>query len=153
MQSDATTVAEYLAALPDDRRSTVTAVRDLVTAAMPEGFVEQMEYGMIAWVVPLATVPDTYNGKPLTYAALASQKSYCSLYLMGLYTGGPGRIDDAALRQRWAGGRRLDLGKSCVRFRDVDDLDAALLAEVIGQWTMAEYAAAAAAAHAGRKGR
>ena len=142
MQSDATTVEEYLAGLPEDRRRIVTEVRDLVRSALPEGFVEQMDYGMIAWVVPFDVVPETYNGHPLTYAALASQKSYVSLYLMGLYTGAGG-IGEDELRARWSGGRRLDMGKSCVRFRSVDDLDAELLREVIGQQTLGEFAAAA----------
>ena len=90
MQSNADTVEEYLASLPEDasyRRS--AQVRDAINEHLPDGYAEQMDWGMISWVVPLETKPDTYNGKPLCYAALASQKQHMAVYLMGLYTDGP----------------------------------------------------------------
>ena len=89
MQSNADTVEEYLASLPEDRRGPVSEVRDVINQHLPEGYVEQMDWGMISWVVPLDLKPDTYNGKPLCYAALASQKQHMSVYLMGMYTDGP----------------------------------------------------------------
>jgi hypothetical protein len=113
-------VAAYLAALPPDRRATVAAVRDVVNRHLPAGFVEGTGYGMFTWSVPLARFPHTYNRQPLGVAALAAHKGRCSLYLMGVY-------GDPAL-ERWfraafaAAGKKLDMGKSCVRFAVADEL-------------------------------
>ena len=85
MYSEARTVDEYLAALPADRREDISKVRDVILASLPEGYAEVMNWGMIAYQVPLEVYPDTYNGKPLMYAALASQKQYMALYLMSIY--------------------------------------------------------------------
>lgn len=119
-QSDATTVEAYLAELPDDRRAAIAAVRDVIVEHLPEGFVEGMQYGMISYYLPLERYPDTYNEQPLAIAALANQKRYMSLYLMGIY----GNEDDAWwFREKWTlSGKRLDMGKSCVRFRKLDDV-------------------------------
>ena len=86
MQSNAATVEDYLASLPPERREPISTIRDVVNEHLPEGYVEQMEWGMVTWVVPLADYPDTYNGKPLSYISLASQKNHMAVYLMGLYT-------------------------------------------------------------------
>ena len=85
VQSDATTVDAYLAELPPDRRVTVEAVRAVVLGHLPDGFTEGMQFGMIGYYIPLERYPDTYNGQPLAIAALANQKRYISLYLMGIY--------------------------------------------------------------------
>ncbi len=87
MKSEAATPAAYIASLTGDRRKPMTEVRRVVRAHVPKGFAEVMSFGMSAWVVPLATYPDRYNGQPLVYAAFASQKNYMSLYLMCIYTG------------------------------------------------------------------
>jgi Domain of unknown function (DU1801) len=120
MRSDAATVEEYLEELPPDRREAIVAVRDIVNAHLPDGFEEGMQFGMISWHVPVARYPDTYNGQGLGIAALASQKNHVALYLMGIYSD----EDDAAwFKQEWrATGQRLDMGKSCVRFRHQDDI-------------------------------
>jgi uncharacterized protein YdhG (YjbR/CyaY superfamily) len=129
--SKASTVAEYLDALPEDRRAALTAVCDVVRANLPEGYVEAMQYGMPSWVVPLDRYPETYNGQPLAIASLASQKQSMSLYLMGVY-------GDAAL-QTWfveryrESGKKLDMGKSCVRFKRLEDLPLALIGETIAK--------------------
>src|SRR4051812_27054558 len=81
----AKTPDDYIASLPDDRRTAVADVRKLVNKHLPAGFAEQMLAGMISWVVPLKRLPKTYNGQPLMYVALAAQKNYCSLYLMSAY--------------------------------------------------------------------
>ena len=139
MQSDAVTVADYLAGLPEERREAVGAVRDTINAHLPEGYVEQMDWGMISWVVPLETCPKTYNGKPLVYAALASQKQHLSVYLMGLYTDGP---ELGWFRQQYADrGMKLDMGKSCVRFKRLDQIPLDVLGEVIGMIPVEEYVA------------
>jgi hypothetical protein len=123
------TVAEYLSSLDPERRAVVSAVRDVVNAAMPDGYDERIEYGMIGWTVPLERYPDTYNRQPLSYAGLAAQKRYYSLYLNCVYSESVAAAD---LRRRWeAGGRRLDMGKSCLRFRRLDDLDLDLVADAV----------------------
>jgi hypothetical protein len=139
MQSDARTVDEYLAELPDDRRAAISAVRDVVLANLPAGFVESMNWGMISYEVPLETFPETYNGQPLSYAAIASQKQHMSVYLMGIY-------GSDTLRERFeadyrATGKRMDIGKSCVRFRKLDDLPLDLVGEAIGAVTLDQYLA------------
>jgi len=129
MRSEAASVDDYLATLPPDRREAIGAVRDLVAASLPDGYVEQMGYGMITWAIPLEEFPDTYNKRPLAIASLASQKNYMSLYLTGCYTDGP---EETRLRERYAdAGKRLDLGKCCLRFRRLDDLLQPAVAEAL----------------------
>jgi len=138
-QSDATTVEQYLAELEPDRRAIVGAVRDVIVANLPAGYVEEMGWGMIAYDVPLSRHPDTYNGKPLMYAALASQQRYCSLYLTAVYAD-PDRRGSFEARYRETG-KRLDMGKSCVRFRSLDGLPLDLVADVIGATPVDEFIA------------
>ena len=144
MQSSAKTVVAYLAELPSDRAELVAEVRALVLDALPEGYEEGMGWGMITWSVPLSVYPDTYNKLPLMYASLGSQKNYVSLYLMCAYAGIG--IGEDEIRARWAGGKALNMGKSCVRFKALGDLDLPLLREVIGQHTAAEFVEVAKAA-------
>ena len=129
MRSEATTVDEYLAELPDDRRVAIETVRDVIIENLPVGYVEEMNWGMISYSVPLETYPDTYNGQPLLYAALASQKNHMAVYLTGVYAD-EDRRDDFLSRYR-ATGKRLDMGKSCVRFRRIDDLPVELIGDTI----------------------
>lgn len=132
-----TTVDEYLAGLPPDRRMAVEAVRDVVRDNLADGFEEGIEFGMIAWYVPLATFPDTYNGRPLGLAALANQKNYIALYLNTVY-GDPDT--ERWFRARWATtGKRLDMGKSCVRFRRLDDLPLEVIGETIARTTVDSF--------------
>lgn len=120
MRSDATTVQQYLVELDPDRRAQVEPVYRAVRDAMPEGYDESMAWGMITWSVPLADYPDTYNGEPLAYVSLAAQKRHNALYLMGLYSDS---AQAQAFRERWTeDGRRLDMGRSCLRFTKVEDL-------------------------------
>ncbi len=84
-KSGAETAEEYLAELTPDRRESIAAVRDVILSHLPTGYVETMQHGMIAYVIPLEEYPVTYNGHPSVYAQLASQKSYMSLYLMNIY--------------------------------------------------------------------
>jgi hypothetical protein len=139
MQGNAATAEEYLAGLPDDRREIVSRVRDTINAHLPDGYVEQMDWGMISWVVPLEDYPDTYNGKPLAYAALASQKNHLSVYLMGLYSDGP---EESWFRQQYAErGLRLDMGKSCVRFKSLDQVQLDVLGGAIERIPVGEFIA------------
>jgi len=137
MRSDAATVEDYLSGLPADRREAIETVRDVIRANLPDGLEETMNWGMIAYEVPLERYPDTYNKKPLMYAALASQKNHMAVYLTGIY------MDDGA-RQEFedayeATGKRLDVGQSCVRFRKLDDLPLGLIGETIGSVGVDEF--------------
>lgn len=118
--SAATTPEEYLDELPEDRREVVEAVRRTILDNLPDGFEEAMTYGMLSYVVPLETFPDTYNGQPLAVISLANQKNHVAAYLMGVYA-------DDAERDRFVDewrstGLKLDMGKSCVRFRRLDQV-------------------------------
>lgn len=131
VSSTATTAEEYLASLPEDRREAVRAVRQVVLDNLPDGFVEGMSHGMLAWYLPLDRFPDTYNGEPLGLAAIASQKNYMSLYLIPVY-GDP--QEEAWFRERYvASGKRLDMGKSCVRFKRLEDLPLDVIGETIAR--------------------
>jgi len=129
MRSEAKTVDEYLAELPDDRRLAIETVRDTILANLPAGFEEVMNWGMITYQVPIETFPDTYNGKPLMYAALASQKNHMAVYLTSVYSL-PGQAEEFEAAYR-ATGKRYDMGKSCVRFRNLDDLPLELIGATI----------------------
>jgi uncharacterized protein YdhG (YjbR/CyaY superfamily) len=133
----AATIDGYLASLEPDRREVVEQVRELVQRAVPEGYEEVLVFGMISWVVPLQRFPDTYNGQPLGYVSLAAQKRHFSLYLMGLYSSVEEELE---FRERWtATGRRLDMGKACLRFRRLEDLDLDLVAEAIASTSVEDY--------------
>jgi hypothetical protein len=139
VRSDATTVEGYLAELPDDRRAAIATVRDVVLAHLPDGFDEVVQYGMLSYVVPLDRYPKTYNGEPLAIASLANQKRYMALYLIGVYGD---EASQAWLRERWAEtGLRLDMGKSCLRFRSLADLDLGIVGEAIGRTSVDEFIA------------
>ncbi len=122
-------VRAYLDGLPHERRAVIEPVFQTVHTAMPEGYELGMGWGMPGWVVPLARFPDTYNGRPLAYASLAAQKNYNSLYLMGLYSDS---AEEAEFARRWReSGLRLDMGKSCLRFRRLEDVDLGIIADTI----------------------
>lgn len=137
MQSAASTVREYLDALPAERRAIVEAVREVILANLDSGFSEAMQYGMIGYAVPHSVFPAGYHcdpKQPLPFAGLASQKNYVSLYLMGLYFGctRDEETDEAKwFREEWAkaGKKKLDMGKSCVRFKTLEEVPL----DVIGQ--------------------
>ena len=135
--SDARTVDEYIAALPDDRREAVAAVRDVVRKNLPDGYREGIQFGMIGWYVPLERFPNTYNGQPLGLAALASQKNHMSLYLNTVY-GDP--ATERGFRERYAAsGKKLDMGKSCVRFKRLEDLPLDVIGETIARADLDRY--------------
>ena len=145
MQSDANTVEEYLASLPEDRRAALEAVRGKILENLPDGYDEVMNWGMITYEVPLETCPDTYNGKPLMYAALGSQKNNMAVYLTGIYMD-EGAREEFEARYRDTG-KRMDMGKSCVRFRKLEDLPLPLIGEAIGQIPADEFVERVKAVH------
>ena len=128
---------QYIAELPPERAAAISAVRDVILEHLPEGYEEQMAWGMLSYVIPLHRYPDTYNGEPLLYAALASQKNYMSLYLNGPYSD-PDKLAEFQERYR-ATGKRLDMGKSCVRFTTLDQLPRDLVADEIASMTVDDY--------------
>jgi hypothetical protein len=137
MRSDANTVEQYLLDLPDDRRHAIEAVRSVILENLPDGYEEAMNWGMISYQVPLTRHADTYNGQPLMLAALASQKNHMAVYLTGVYA-------DDANRRRFVRayeetGKRMDIGKSCVRFRRLEDLPLDLVGEAIAAFSVEEF--------------
>ena len=143
MKSDAPTVDAYLEELPEDRREAIAAVRSVILEHLPDGFEEGMQYGMIGYYVPLDRFPDTYNGQPLSVAGLASQKRHMALYMMGVYGS-----DYAWLRERWeATGHKLNMGKSCVTFRRLDDVPLEVVGEAIARTSVDDLIAAHEARH------
>ncbi len=149
MQSKAKNVYDYLAALTDDQRTEIGKVRRVILDNLPAGYVERMEYGMIGYAVPLEIYPDTYNGQPLGVAALAAQKKYNSVYLMGVY--GDKATERWFLSEYKKSRKRLDMGKSCVRFRRADDLPLDLIGKTIARISVADFVAMAKAARDGRR--
>ena len=137
MQSKATTVDEYLEGLDDDRRDAINTVREVVLENLPDGYEEMMLFGMITYAIPLSIFPDTYNKQPLMYAALASQKRHMALYLTNVY--GDGSLEEWFRERYKATGKRLDMGKSCVRFRKLDDLPLDLVGETIAMTPIDEF--------------
>lgn len=137
MRSDAATVDEYLAGLPEERREAIGTVRDVILSNLPEGYEEAMRWGMIAYEVPLAVQPDTYNGQPLMYAALASQKNHMAVYLTGVYADDQAR--ESFLDAYRATGKRLDMGKSCIRFRKLEHLPLEVIGEAVGRYPVPEF--------------
>lgn len=165
MQSAAGSVSEYLGSLTDERRAIVGAVRAVILANLDSGYSETMQYGMIAYAVPHSVFPAGYHcdpAQPLPFAALASQKNYVSLYLMGLYVGNTAdRETEEVLwfRQAWAatGKKQLDMGKSCVRFKQLEDVSLEVIGEAIRRMPASlyieRYLEATTAAKRGRPGR
>ena len=149
MQSDAPTVKAYLESLPEDRRAALAKVRAVIRKHLPAGFKETMLYGMIGYGVPLSRYPDTYNGQPLCIAGLASQKSGMSLYLMNVY-GDP--ETERWFKAAWAkSGKKLDMGKSCVRFKRVEDLPLEVVGAAVGRTSLEDFVARYEARRRGKK--
>ena len=139
MRSDAGTVDEYMAELSDDRRAALAEVRETILAHLPEGYEEVMNWGMVTYQVPLDVYPDTYNEQPLMYAALASQKNHMAVYLSAIYShaGARDRFESAYK----ATGKRFDVGKSCVRFKKVEDLPLDVIGTAIRSLSVDDFIA------------
>lgn len=128
VSSQAKTPEAYLKELPADKRHVVAKVRDVILANLPEGYQESMTWGMLSYEVPLEIYPETYNQKPLAYMALAAQKHYFALYLMGAYS--DPRQARRLKRAFERAGKKLNMGKSCLRFRALDDLPLDVIGEI-----------------------
>jgi hypothetical protein len=148
MQSKATTVDQYLASLPPDRRAAIETVRKVVLANLDKtGFEEGMTYGMIGYYVPHRVYPAGYHcdpKQPLPFANLASQKNHMALYMMGLYVGGGPNGASSPIatwfQEAWKKtGKKLDMGKACIRFKKTDDLALDVIGEAVRRMTAAKY--------------
>ncbi|MBC7844529.1 MAG: DUF1801 domain-containing protein [Gemmatimonadaceae bacterium] len=141
VSSKETSPAAYLAGLPADRRAVVEAVRNVVKKRLPAGYVESMNWGMLCYEIPLSRYPDTYNKQPLMYIALAAQKNNYALYMQGV-AGFPDvrdRLSDAYT----AAGRKFDMGGSCLRFKQLDELPLALIGDIVASTSVEQRIAAA----------
>ena len=137
VKSKAETVEQYLAELPDDRRDAIAEIREVILENLPAGYVEGMNWGMISYEIPLELFPDTYNGQPLSYVGLASQKNHMAVYLMSVY--GSPETEEWFRREYEASGKKLDMGKSCVRFSSIDQLPLDLIGEVVAGTSVDDY--------------
>ncbi|MCH7871081.1 MAG: DUF1801 domain-containing protein [Planctomycetes bacterium] len=142
MQSKAKTVDEYLAELPADRRKAIKAVREVILKNLPKGYEEVMQSGAIGYVIPHSVYPPGYHcnpKQPLPFASIASQKNHMSIYLMGVY------IDsdhEAWFREAWLKtGKKLDMGKSCIRFKKLDDLPLKVIGQAIKKVPVKKFVA------------
>ena len=158
MISKARTVDEYLDELAADRRAAIQAVRQVILKNLGEGYEEGMQYGMIGYYVPHGIYPAGYHcdpKQPLPFASLASQKNHMAVYLMCLYGGAD---QEAWFRQEWAKtGKKLDMGKSCIRFKKLEDLPLELIGKSIARVPVktfiARYESAAAKVRCTKKPR
>ena len=137
MHSKAITVEQYLNELPNERKEALSIVRQIIVENIPDGYDEVMNWGMITYEVPLETYPNTYNGKPLMYAALASQKNHMSVYLTGCYMSLD--VRDKFEKAYKKSGKRFDAGKSCIRFKKVNDLPLELLGKTIASMDVNKF--------------
>jgi len=129
VKSRASTPEAYIAELSPERRQIVAEVRQVILGNLPEGYEEGVQYGMISYHIPLDRYPETYNKQPLAVATLASQKNYMSLYLLGVCYEPE---TERRFKERFANsGKKLDMGKSCVRFRKLEDLPLEVIGEAI----------------------
>ena len=142
MKSNAADVEIYLASLPEDRRAAISAVREVILANLPKGYEECMSCGMIGYVVPHSIYPAGYHCDPrlpLGYANLGSQKNHMSLHLMTVY-GDPAM--EQWFRKAWqATGKKLDMGKACVRFKKLEDVPLEVIGQIIARVPVKAYIA------------
>jgi Domain of unknown function (DU1801) len=135
-----TTVEQYLASLPTDRRTALAQVRDTINRHLPPGYQETYQYNLISWIVPASRLAATYNGQPLALACLGSQKRHMALYLMCVY--GSSELG-AWFRDAYrVTGKKLDMGKSCLRFTSIDALALDVVGEAISRVSVDTYVAA-----------
>lgn len=138
MRSDAKTIQQYLAEMPPERREAIEKVRETILKKnLPSGYEEALNWGMITYQVPLEVYPDTYNKKPLMYAALANQKNHMAVYLTAIYM--DEKLNQDFEKSYRETGKRYDVGKSCVRFRKLDDLPLPVIADNIRSMEMDEF--------------
>ena len=138
VKSRAATVEEYLESLPEDRRAVVAAVREVILKNLPKGYQETMNWGVISYEIPLSRYPTTYNKQPLMYAGLAAQKNYFAVYVM---TACSPELEAWFRAEFKKAGKKLDMGKCCVRFRKLDELPMHVIGQLIARTPPEKYIA------------
>lgn len=137
VSSKAQTVKQYLAELPDDRRKDITKLVNLVRKHLPKGYEEVMARGMVGYQVPMSVSGPTYNNQPIGPVAIAAQKHHISLYLLSIYAS---RELTTEFKKRWlASGKKLDMGKSCIRFKAIEQADLETIAWAVGLLNPVEF--------------
>ena len=143
MQSKAATVDEYIAGLPEDRQKALTQLRKVIKKKLPKGFQECMSYGMIGYVVPHSKYPEGYHCDPklpLPFINIASQKNFIAVYHMGMYNN-PALLKWFAEAQAKLTGKKVDMGKSCMRYKKPEDIPVDLIGELASKITPDEWIA------------
>jgi len=143
------TVDDYIDSLPEDRRIAIRAVREAINARLPAGYEEGIVYNMISWFVPFTRLAETYNGQPLCVASLGSQKGYMVLHLMSVY--GDPKLRTWFEKAYKASGKKLDMGKGCLRFKALEDLPLPVISELVAKVPVDSYVAAYEKSRATRK--
>ena len=141
MQSTATSIEAYLQEIPDDRKDAFTKLRETILENIPKGFVEQMSYGMIGYVVPHSIYPGGYHCEPklpLPFVNIASQKNFIALYHMGIYAK-PELLKWFVSEYPKHSKQKLDMGKSCIRFKKMDQIPFDLIAELVQKMSIDEW--------------
>ncbi|MBX9782669.1 MAG: DUF1801 domain-containing protein [Chitinophagaceae bacterium] len=141
MQSKATTVDAYLAELPEDRRKAIAKLRSVIKKNLPKGFKEEMNYGMMGWSVPHSIYPAGYHCNPkdpLPFLGLASQKNFIAVYHMGIYAD-PKLLKWFTDTHAKASAKKLDMGKSCIRYKKPEDIPYNLIGELASKITVDEW--------------
>ncbi|UZT99859.1 DUF1801 domain-containing protein [Chryseobacterium fluminis] len=141
MHIPANSPEDYISKIPEERQEAFRKIMDLISKNLPPGFKQGVSYGMPGWSVPLETYPAGYHcapGSPLPFITIASQKNFIALYHMGLYAK-PELLDWFVKEFPRHSKRKLDMGKSCIRFKKMDDIPFQLLAELAGKMTVAEW--------------
>lgn len=143
MQSKAATPEEYVESLPEDRREAINKLRKVIRKNLPKGFAEEMSYGMIGYVVPHKLYPNGYHCDPklpLPFLNIASQKNFIAVYHMGIYMN-PELLDWFTNEYPKHSKKKLDMGKSCLRFKKPDEIPYDLIGELASRMTVAEWVA------------
>ncbi len=141
MQSTASTPDEYIASLPDERRDVMAKLRKAINKNLPKGFQEGMGYGSLGWVVPHSLYSAGYHcdpKTPLPFLGIASQKNHIAVYHMGIYSSAP-LLDWFHAEWPKHSSKKLDIGKSCIRFRKPADVPVALIGELASKMTVQEW--------------
>lgn len=141
MQIESISIDDYLSKIPEERQDVFRKLFDTINNNLPEGFSQGSSYGMIGWAVPLETYPAGYHctpGTPLPFISIASQKNFIAFYHMGMYAK-PDLLDWFVEEFPKYSKRKLDMGKSCVRFKKMDDIPFELLAEVSKKMTVQDW--------------
>ncbi len=133
----AKTVKEYIASLPAEKRKVVATVRTRFKRYVPKGYEEKISWGMITYQIPLKRYPNTYNGAPMMFASIGAQKNHYGLYLMCAYS--DKQVTKAIQAAFDKAGKKLNMGKSCIRFKSLDDIPLEAIGKVISKISVAKY--------------